>query len=126
MSVGCQVFANVRRRFPSLSFPQDDQRELDLKCWAVILGHITGFASINAWTQLQAYCGGSVLILPLAFFSLWGLFKVTERLGVQLGELGRLLQDIVREWVALVDDGVKDKMEEAWDEATEEWLSENA
>lgn len=83
----------------------DDQRELDLKCWAVILGHITGFASINAWTQLQAYCGGSVLILPLAFFSLWGLFKVT---------------DIVREWVALVDDGVKDKMEEAWDEATEE------
>lgn len=83
----------------------DDQRELDLKCWAVILGHITGFASISAWSQLQAHLGGSVLILPMAFFSLWALFRVT---------------DMVREWVSLADDGVKDKMEEAWDEATEE------
>jgi len=83
----------------------DDQRELDLKCWAVILGHITGFASISAWSQLQAHLSGSVLILPIAFFALWALFRVT---------------DIIREWVSLADDGVKDKMEEAWDEATEE------
>ena len=71
----------------------------------MILGHITGFASISAWTQLQAWIGGSVLALPLAFFSLWGLFKLT---------------DWLREWVSLADDGQKDAMEEAWDEATEE------
>ncbi|CAL1168906.1 unnamed protein product [Cladocopium goreaui] len=69
------------------------------------LMHLQTFALLNKRSQLQAHLGGSVLILPMAFFSLWALFRVT---------------DMVREWVSLADDGVKDKMEEAWDEATEE------
>jgi len=83
----------------------NEQRELDLKSWAVILGHITGFASISAWAQLQSKLAGSVLILPMAFLGLWGLFTVTDK---------------VRMWVSLSDDGEEDEMEKAWDEATEE------
>eukprot|EP00931_Biecheleriopsis_adriatica_P106051 TRINITY_DN80562_c0_g1_i1.p1 TRINITY_DN80562_c0_g1~~TRINITY_DN80562_c0_g1_i1.p1 ORF type:complete len:572 (+),score=171.53 TRINITY_DN80562_c0_g1_i1:140-1717(+) len=83
---------------------------LDLKCWATILGHITGFATISAWAQVQQMMareliGGAILVLPLAFATLELLFWAT---------------DYLRHFVALWDDGTVDRFEELWDEATEE------
>jgi len=88
-----------------MSEAADDKRKLDLKCWAVILGHITGFAFISAWAQLHEHLGGSLVIFPLAYVVLRMLFKMTER---------------AREFVMYADDGKKDALEEHWDEATEE------
>ncbi|CAE7450579.1 scn4aa [Symbiodinium pilosum] len=83
----------------------DNKRKLDLKCWAVILGHITGFAFISAWAQLHEQLDGSLAIFPIAYCVLRLFFKLTEK---------------AREVVIYADDGKKDVLEEDWDEATEE------
>ncbi|CAE6971749.1 scn4aa [Symbiodinium natans] len=90
---------------PDRSEEADSKRALDLKCWAVILGHITGFAFISAWSQLHEVLEGSLLIFPLAYCVFRLLFKLTEK---------------AREFVIFADDGEKDVLEEHWDEATEE------
>mmetsp|Transcript_36643 Transcript_36643/g.103354 ORF Transcript_36643/g.103354 Transcript_36643/m.103354 type:complete len:582 (-) Transcript_36643:84-1829(-) len=83
--------------------------ELNLKCWAVLFGHITGFAAINAFAIFQQMVPRNLLatflVAPLAWLSIYVLGLGTDR---------------VREHVALADDGVKDKCEEAWDKETEE------
>eukprot|EP00425_Heterocapsa_triquetra_P039720 CAMPEP_0195074700 /NCGR_PEP_ID=MMETSP0448-20130528/17741_1 /TAXON_ID=66468 /ORGANISM="Heterocapsa triquestra, Strain CCMP 448" /LENGTH=603 /DNA_ID=CAMNT_0040106989 /DNA_START=61 /DNA_END=1869 /DNA_ORIENTATION=- len=103
------------RCFPPLSLEGHEREEgletieLDMKCWAVLLGHITGFSSIAAWCSLQQQFKdslmGSLLVLPLAAVLLWCLFNV---------------MNFGREWYIALGDGVKEKTEEMWDDETEE------
>jgi len=86
-------------------------RELNMKCYATLMAHLTGFASINAWGQMQQ--------LPT--------FRQTPLMAmgaVPLAWLGQLtLQRItawIRERVCMGDDGEKDPFEEMWDDETEE------
>lgn len=78
--------------------------DLNMKSWATILGHITGFAAISAWAQVQELLGGSFVAVLLAFGSLVILFRIC---------------DVVREkWSSL--DGNIDEFERFWDAAAEE------
>eukprot|EP00442_Polarella_glacialis_P000292 CAMPEP_0115115950 /NCGR_PEP_ID=MMETSP0227-20121206/42999_1 /TAXON_ID=89957 /ORGANISM="Polarella glacialis, Strain CCMP 1383" /LENGTH=687 /DNA_ID=CAMNT_0002516723 /DNA_START=46 /DNA_END=2110 /DNA_ORIENTATION=+ len=94
---------------PVLKQKAADKLFLDMKCWAIILGHITGFACIGAWCQAQQFVkhsiGLSFAIVPLAAFVTWTAYKVS---------------DMIRYRIAMGDDGVEDEFEKAWDEATEE------
>lgn len=105
-----------------LSQEQKDEfkrMHVNLKCLGVLIGHITGFAAINAlglvqqmysskegifetesWRQVMAFvvCFGS-------FWVLTGVHKVT---------------DLIRNKVALGDDGEIDEAEEMWQEETVE------
>eukprot|EP00928_Gymnodinium_smaydae_P071663 TRINITY_DN55199_c0_g1_i1.p1 TRINITY_DN55199_c0_g1~~TRINITY_DN55199_c0_g1_i1.p1 ORF type:complete len:585 (-),score=144.49 TRINITY_DN55199_c0_g1_i1:105-1859(-) len=90
----------------------DEKRmELDMKCWAVLLAHMTGFAAINFWGEVQhlaafAWCPlATFLVVPLAF-------------GAQM--MLQRLTDATREWVSLQDNNQKDHNEEVWDEHAEE------
>jgi len=84
--------------------------EGDMECWAVLFGHITGFAAIHAWGELQQLVGKhdeimSLLIVIPAYLCMSGLF-----LGM----------DMIREHINTADDGIVDPREEAWDDVTEE------
>jgi len=83
--------------------------EVNLQCFATLLGHITGFAAINTFAVLQQVVprNGVSLFLcgPFAWTCVWMLGRFT---------------DGVRDAVALGDDGKVDECEEKWDEATEE------
>lgn len=88
-----------------------DAMELNLKSIAVLLAHMTGFASINAWGAIQ----------QLEFFRMspWLSFSV-----IPISIIGQFclqrITDSIREKVALADDGEKDEYEMKWDEETEE------
>eukprot|EP00448_Togula_jolla_P012603 CAMPEP_0170614816 /NCGR_PEP_ID=MMETSP0224-20130122/25006_1 /TAXON_ID=285029 /ORGANISM="Togula jolla, Strain CCCM 725" /LENGTH=580 /DNA_ID=CAMNT_0010940507 /DNA_START=12 /DNA_END=1754 /DNA_ORIENTATION=- len=79
---------------------------------AVLAGHITGFAAISAWGELQQmkvlgpdlHLLWTWLVVPLTFLGLSSFFKLTFKL---------------RERVFLMDDE-KDYKEEAWDEYAKE------
>jgi len=81
---------------------------LMLKSWAVLLGHITGFAAINAFAVLQQdvprHPLSTFLVAPIA----WGFV-------ILLGHA----TDFYREKLN-AGDGKVDACEEAWDEETEE------
>lgn len=88
-----------------------ERSELNVRCLAMLLGHIVGFAAINGFGALQQTeefkktpltAQGVVLIGAVAFFVCFGLFS-------------RL-----RQWVALQDDGEVDEYEEAWEEEASE------
>lgn len=85
--------------------------ESQMKCWATLLAHMTGFAAINAWATVQQwdiFTSNFILSfvpIPLALAGLFCMQRVT---------------DSVREKVSMGDDGEKDEFEEAWDEETEE------
>lgn len=89
--------------------PEIHTVELGLKCWAVLIGHITGFAAIHSFCELQQFMPrtflGTVSVAPIAWCAIWILGLVT---------------DFVRESIAMLDDGSKDEIEEKWDEETEE------
>jgi len=76
-----------------------------MKCWAVLLAHLTGFASINAWGSLQqldffsSSPAMSFLVLPLATAGQLILQKVTFTM---------------RDKIALGDDGEYDEFEKKW------------
>eukprot|EP00418_Pyrodinium_bahamense_P094336 CAMPEP_0179037912 /NCGR_PEP_ID=MMETSP0796-20121207/14367_1 /TAXON_ID=73915 /ORGANISM="Pyrodinium bahamense, Strain pbaha01" /LENGTH=535 /DNA_ID=CAMNT_0020734223 /DNA_START=9 /DNA_END=1616 /DNA_ORIENTATION=+ len=88
---------------------QLEQMELQLKCWAVLLGHITGFAAINAFStfqqQVPRHWWATLFVAPLAWAVIFALGKIT---------------DAFRTHVALADDGEIDEAERAWHEETEE------
>jgi len=84
--------------------------EIKLSCFAVLLAHITGFATINAFgtVQLKYFSASpltSFLAVPLAFFGQLVLQRVTDN---------------IRERISRGDDGKVDEFEKKWDEETEE------
>jgi hypothetical protein len=104
--------------------------KLNLKCYAVLCGHITGFAGINCWSLVQQALGKlavgehgkgeeeeesvprtaitlltSFAVIPCAFLFFRVLFMVSDKF---------------REYVAKGDDGEEDENEKVWDEETEE------
>eukprot|EP00929_Paragymnodinium_shiwhaense_P002526 TRINITY_DN1027_c0_g2_i1.p1 TRINITY_DN1027_c0_g2~~TRINITY_DN1027_c0_g2_i1.p1 ORF type:complete len:832 (+),score=265.97 TRINITY_DN1027_c0_g2_i1:88-2583(+) len=82
----------------------------NMACWAVLFGHITGFASIHAWGELQQMIGktdaamGFLLVIP-AYLCMSAMF-----LGM----------DNIRTRVNTGDDDMVDEKEKTWDEVTEE------
>eukprot|EP00405_Crypthecodinium_cohnii_P042048 CAMPEP_0206553856 /NCGR_PEP_ID=MMETSP0325_2-20121206/16857_1 /ASSEMBLY_ACC=CAM_ASM_000347 /TAXON_ID=2866 /ORGANISM="Crypthecodinium cohnii, Strain Seligo" /LENGTH=994 /DNA_ID=CAMNT_0054053865 /DNA_START=50 /DNA_END=3030 /DNA_ORIENTATION=+ len=98
----------VKRR-ATFKEDEDENKKKDLRCYSVLLAHLAGFASINAW--------GSVLQLP--FFRT----KATSLLVLPFSGLGQFvlqrLTDCVRERIA-GSDGVKDEKEREWDEECED------
>lgn len=92
---------------------ESTKMKLCLKSYAVLMGHTTGFAAINAWGTVQQQTTGedrddvlmAWLCVPLAFCVTFSI---------------QLLMDKVRDYIALGDDGIKDESEVLWDEAVEE------
>eukprot|EP00933_Yihiella_yeosuensis_P080700 TRINITY_DN94167_c0_g1_i1.p1 TRINITY_DN94167_c0_g1~~TRINITY_DN94167_c0_g1_i1.p1 ORF type:complete len:717 (-),score=128.34 TRINITY_DN94167_c0_g1_i1:157-2307(-) len=85
-----------------------EKLHLNMECWGTILGHITGFASINAWAELQQRFSDSLamcFLVPVAAFCMVWLFYY--------------IFDQVRER-ATEADGDTTEGEKAWDETTEE------
>lgn len=84
---------------------------MNVKCWSVLLAHITGFASLNAWGTLQQAAffkqlpGMELMVVPIAVCFLLVIQRIT---------------DVIREWVSLRGDQHKDKYELMWDENVEE------
>jgi hypothetical protein len=107
------------------------ERQIKMKCWAVLFGHITGFAMINAFATLQIsfikMCTNPSMIreelvlwsahgfeyqLAMGLFSMilpYGLLKVLFKAFHQ-----------IREKINLADDGRLDDKEELWVEETTE------
>lgn len=81
-----------------------------MKCYAVLLAHIAGFASINAFGTVQAKFFKATpfhsffVVIPVMIFIL-AMQRIT---------------DTIRERVSLGDDGTQDEFEKLWDEETEE------
>merc|ERR1712066_900093 len=89
---------------------EKETREIKLKCWAVLLAHMTGFAAINAFgTVQQRYFSANPAIALLG-----------PVFGLIMSVLLQTLTDTYREWKAKGDDGEKSKYEEMWDDETEE------
>lgn len=116
-----------------------DKMELNMKSYATLLAHLTGFASINAWGSLQQFggicmgatslmgegdeCsdhGGYILLNIRASAAL--CFAV-----IPISFLGQFtlqrITNYIRYRVAMGDDGEEDEFEKLWDEEAEE--SEN-
>jgi len=83
--------------------------ELNIKSYAVLMAHITGFASINAWGSIQqVYYKKSywaLVAMPIGFFGMCAMYSVF---------------DLIRYKIANSDDGEVDEYEEKWDDETEE------
>eukprot|EP00927_Polykrikos_kofoidii_P017750 TRINITY_DN1810_c1_g1_i3.p1 TRINITY_DN1810_c1_g1~~TRINITY_DN1810_c1_g1_i3.p1 ORF type:complete len:595 (-),score=95.71 TRINITY_DN1810_c1_g1_i3:159-1943(-) len=83
----------------------------NMACFALLLAHITGFASIFAWGTLQQLPTFSstpqraLLVVPLAFAGQY----ILQRLA-----------NAIRRKISLSDDGEVDAFEEIWDEYTAE------
>ena len=80
------------------------------KAFTILLAHVTGFASIHAWGEMQQsphFSSSpltSVLVVPLAFLGLWVLFRMS---------------DLVRQRI-IYSDGQQDASEIVWDTETKE------
>eukprot|EP00929_Paragymnodinium_shiwhaense_P012897 TRINITY_DN120775_c0_g1_i1.p1 TRINITY_DN120775_c0_g1~~TRINITY_DN120775_c0_g1_i1.p1 ORF type:complete len:1004 (-),score=263.48 TRINITY_DN120775_c0_g1_i1:244-3255(-) len=89
----------------------EERRELNVKCFSMLLAHMTGFAAINAMGDIQhsAFFSQSPLhafmVLPVVFCVMFGLFQGTN---------------VFRKRIALGDDGEVDEFEELWNEQTED------
>jgi len=86
------------------------QKKENMACYAVLLAHITGFASINAFGTVQQIFFSET---PLMAF-------LTPALAVVVMLAVQRLTDALRESVALGDDGTKDEFEDLWDEQCED------
>lgn len=85
--------------------------ELNMKTFAVLLAHMTGFASINAWGALQ----------QLEFFKLTPIFSFLVLPISACGQFGlQRITDYIRWRIAMADDGEEDEFEKAWDDEAEE------
>jgi len=83
--------------------------EARLKTFAILLGHITGFAAIHAFAVLQNQVADTALEALAFAFLPWVVIFVAGR-----------LTDSVRERIALIGDNKKEKHEAMWDDETEE------
>lgn len=83
--------------------------ECRLKTFAILLGHITGFAAINAFGTLQQLVPRTLWCTFLVAPASWGIVFLMGR-----------ITDAIRERVVLIGDGKKEKNEEMWDLETEE------
>merc|ERR1712232_436928 len=83
---------------------------LNLTCGYMLLAHLAGFASINAWGSLQQL--SFFKQSPLLSFSVVPL-SITGQFMLQR------ITDSIRWRVALSDDGVEDEYEKKWDEFAE-------
>eukprot|EP00448_Togula_jolla_P022434 CAMPEP_0170591380 /NCGR_PEP_ID=MMETSP0224-20130122/12373_1 /TAXON_ID=285029 /ORGANISM="Togula jolla, Strain CCCM 725" /LENGTH=592 /DNA_ID=CAMNT_0010915241 /DNA_START=100 /DNA_END=1878 /DNA_ORIENTATION=+ len=69
------------------------QRKMNLKCFAGLLAHTTGFAAINAWGTVQQILAGSrsplwaLLTVLFAFIALRLLFEGTDKLRIKALEM---------------------------------------
>eukprot|EP00446_Apocalathium_sp_SHHI-4_P093403 CAMPEP_0177446428 /NCGR_PEP_ID=MMETSP0369-20130122/7071_1 /TAXON_ID=447022 ORGANISM="Scrippsiella hangoei-like, Strain SHHI-4" /NCGR_SAMPLE_ID=MMETSP0369 /ASSEMBLY_ACC=CAM_ASM_000364 /LENGTH=437 /DNA_ID=CAMNT_0018918637 /DNA_START=20 /DNA_END=1333 /DNA_ORIENTATION=- len=90
---------------------KDDLKVMEarMKTFAILLGHITGFAAINFFATVQQQ-------VPRTFIS---TFLVAPVAWAFLYLMGRAT-DAVRERVVLMNDGKKDEVEALWDEEAEE------
>lgn len=84
--------------------------ELNVKSYAVLFSHLSGFAAINAWGSLQQSffkqsSGHVLIVVPIGLI---GLFMMYTGYGA------------IRDYIARMDDGEKDEFEEKWNEETEE------
>jgi len=86
-----------------------ESRELNMKCFATLLAHLTGFASINAWGSLQQTMASNpvfaMMAVVIAFCGMYSLQRLTAK---------------IRETVNMGDDGEQDPFETMWDTETEE------
>merc|ERR1719421_315240 len=103
--------AYISGSLPGSMKPEEiEEAEVQMKCWATLAAHITGFAAINAFGTIQQFYFSdswavSLGALPIAF----GVLYVYQRIF-----------DIIRETVSYTDDGDVDEFEKMWDEETEE------
>jgi len=86
------------------------KKKENMACFAVLLAHITGFASINCFGTVQQIFFSSS---PAQAF-LTPLCALIFMLIIQR------LTDSIRESVSLGDDGAKDEFEDLWDEQCED------
>eukprot|EP00438_Fugacium_kawagutii_P033723 Skav220003 [mRNA] locus=scaffold947:105005:109000:+ [translate_table: standard] len=82
--------------------------KINTVCWATLLGHVTGFAAINAWGTLQQAVPRNLLctfLVPgLAFAGIFCFYQATEKLR--------------KKWTDL--DGEEDEFEKLWAEEVAE------
>ncbi|CAK9058275.1 unnamed protein product [Durusdinium trenchii] len=82
--------------------------KINTVCWATLLGHVTGFAAINAWGTLQQAVPRNLLccgLIPLVTFAgIWSIYQATEKL--------RKIQ--------IEQDEEEDEFEELWGEEVAE------
>ena len=88
-----------------------ESTQLNMKTVAVLLAHLTGFASINAWGSLH----------QLEFFNtpFMSLFVVPISGTGQF--LLQIIIDVIRDRVSRGDDGRLDEYVKLWDEETEDF-----
>lgn len=97
-------------KVPGFNPRMDDPEKMEtrLKTFAILLGHITGFAAINAFSELQQQVprtvGLDLAIAPISWLSLYLLQRLT---------------DFAREG-HIMKDGDRNANEELWDDVTEE------
>mmetsp|Transcript_43333 Transcript_43333/g.99861 ORF Transcript_43333/g.99861 Transcript_43333/m.99861 type:complete len:589 (+) Transcript_43333:96-1862(+) len=90
---------------------EESLRERNMKCFGILLAHISGFAAINAFGSMQqmfpfsSNAWLSFLAIPIAVLVLYILFHS---------------MNIIRTKVSHGDDGEIDETEKLWDEETEE------
>lgn len=89
---------------------EDQQQtiERNLKCYSVLLGHIAGFAAINAFAVLQQAADATWLAFAIAPAGWLVVYILSQMMSV------------VREHVNMADDGELDEAETLWDEVTAE------
>eukprot|EP00401_Gymnodinium_catenatum_P016569 CAMPEP_0117551246 /NCGR_PEP_ID=MMETSP0784-20121206/49096_1 /TAXON_ID=39447 /ORGANISM="" /LENGTH=512 /DNA_ID=CAMNT_0005348287 /DNA_START=38 /DNA_END=1573 /DNA_ORIENTATION=- len=95
----------------SLFEAEEETREHNVKCFVPMMAHVTAFASITAWGDLQHagfFSEGplhSFAVLPVAYLTWRVMFWAS---------------DATREKLSTMDDGELDEAEESFDEETEE------
>lgn len=91
-----------------------EQRELNVKCWAGLTTHITAFAAIGCFIEIQ----------QLSFFSASPLRSLLAiPFGLFITTVLTRISDNVRYRISLLGDGEVGKAEDIWDKEAEE--SEN-
>jgi len=94
----------------------------NMKCWAVLMGHVTGFACINAFGTLQQFVVHQTEeeLAPLTPRNIGMTALGGPIAALVVLQFFYFLADKFRAVIALGDDGQEDEFEKIWDEETEE------